>query len=226
MLIGSIAISGIPPLAGFFSKDEILGEAFKFGFYWVWGIGLFVAFLTAFYMFRLMGMTFWGAFRGPKEVWDRIHESPRVMTIPLILLAIPSIFLGMALGLPLGDSTLHHWLEPVFHHATDELLQLPHEPYALFGIDGVLILASVTVAAIGVALAWRFFGADLGALRLPARPETGARDQRPPGPRRSCIGRRSTSGGSMSSTTCCSSSSAAASRPPCGGSTARSSTGP
>jgi NADH-quinone oxidoreductase subunit L len=171
MLIGSVAISGIPPLAGFFSKDEILGEAFKFGFYWVWGIGLFVAFLTAFYMFRLMGMTFWGGFSGPTEVWKRIHESPPVMTVPLILLAIPSIVLGLALGLPLGDSTLHHWLEPVFHHATDELLQLPHQPYALFGIDGALILASVSVAAIGVALAWRFFGADLGAIRLAARPE-------------------------------------------------------
>jgi NADH-quinone oxidoreductase subunit L len=170
MLIGSVAISGIPPLAGFFSKDEILGEAFKFGFYWVWGIGLFVAFLTAFYMFRLMGLTFWGAFRGPKAVWDRIHESPAVMTVPLILLAIPSVFLGLLLGLPLGDSTLSRWLEPVFHHA-EELLALEHEPYALFGIDGVLILASVTVAAIGVALAWRFFGADLGSLRVPARPE-------------------------------------------------------
>jgi NADH-quinone oxidoreductase subunit L len=107
MLIGSIAIAGIPPLAGFFSKDEILGEAFKFGFYWVWGIGLFVALLTAFYMFRLMGMTFWGEFRGPKEIWDKIHESPRVMTVPLILLAIPSLLLGLAIGLPLGDSTLH-----------------------------------------------------------------------------------------------------------------------
>jgi NADH-quinone oxidoreductase subunit L len=171
MLIGSVAISGIPPLAGFFSKDEILGEAFKFGFYWVWAIGLFVAFLTAFYMFRLMGLTFWGAFRGPKAVWDRIHESPPVMTIPLVLLAIPSILLGMALGLPLGSSTLHAWLEPVFHHSVDELLHLPHEPYALFGIDGGLILASVTVAAIGVALAVRFFGADVGPVRLPARPE-------------------------------------------------------
>ena len=171
MFIGSVAISGIPPLAGFFSKDEILGEAFKFGFYWAWGIGLFVAFLTAFYMFRLMGMTFWGAFRGPRELWDRIHESPRVMTIPLILLAIPSALLGLALGLPLGDSTIHQWLEPVFHHSTEELLHLPHEPYTLFGIDGVLILASVTVAAIGIALAWRLFGADVGPLRLPARPE-------------------------------------------------------
>ena len=171
MLIGSIAISGIPPLAGFFSKDEILGEAFKFGFYWVWAIGLFVALLTAFYMFRLMGLTFWGTFRGPKEVWDRIHESPWVMTGPLILLAIPSIFLGMALGLPLGDSTLQHWLEPVFHEAA-EILHLPHEPYALFGIDGGLILASVAVAAIGVALAWRYFGVDIGPLRLPGRPES------------------------------------------------------
>jgi NADH-quinone oxidoreductase subunit L len=170
MLIGSIAISGIPPLAGFFSKDEILGEAFKFGFYWVWAIGLFVAFLTAFYMFRLMGLTFWGVFRGPKEVWDRIHESPAVMTVPLVLLAIPSVVLGMALGLPFGDGPLQHWLEPVFAHA-EATLALPHEPYALAGIDGGLILASVTVAAIGVALAWRLFGAELGAIRLPARPE-------------------------------------------------------
>src|SRR4249919_1699415 len=74
MLIGSIAIAGIPPLAGFFSKDEILSEAFKLGFQWVWAIGLFVALLTAFYMFRLIGLTFWGTFRGPKEIEDHIHE--------------------------------------------------------------------------------------------------------------------------------------------------------
>ena len=170
MLIGSIAIAGIPPLAGFFSKDEILGEAFKFGFYWVWGIGLFVALLTAFYMFRLMGMTFWGTFRGPREVWDKIHESPRVMTVPLILLAIPSVLLGMALGLPLGDSTLSHWLESTFHEA-EEILALPHEPYALLGIDGGLILASVTVATAGLLLAWRLFGVEIGGIRLGAKPE-------------------------------------------------------
>jgi NADH-quinone oxidoreductase subunit L len=156
MLVGSLAIAGIPPLAGFFSKDEILGEAFKFGFYWVWAIGLLVALMTAFYMFRLMGLTFWGSFRGPREVWDRIHESPWVMVGPLVLLAIPSVLLGMALGLPLGDSTLSHWLHPVFEEA--EVL-LGHEPsYTLLGIDGVLILASVTVAAIGIATAWRLFG--------------------------------------------------------------------
>jgi NADH-quinone oxidoreductase subunit L len=170
MLVGSIAISGIPPLAGFFSKDEILGEAFKFGFTWVWAIGLFVAFLTAFYMFRLMGLTFWGAFRGPKEVWDRIHESPPVMTVPLILLAIPSVVLGMALGLPFGDGVLIHWLEPVFHEA-EVMLARPHEAFALFGIDGGLILASVTVAVIGLVLAWRYFGVEIGGLERQARPE-------------------------------------------------------
>jgi NADH-quinone oxidoreductase subunit L len=170
MLIGSIAIAGIPPLAGFFSKDEILGEAFKLHFEWVWAIGFIVAGLTAFYMFRLMALTFWGEFRGPKAVWDKVHESPWVMTIPLILLAIPSVFLGMALGLPLGDSTIHHWLEPVFHEGL-ELLGHEELEYQLFGIDGVLIIASVTIAAIGIAIALRLFGADLGGLHLPARPE-------------------------------------------------------
>jgi NADH-quinone oxidoreductase subunit L len=170
MLVGSVAIAGIPPLAGFFSKDEILGEAFKFGFTWVWAIGLFVALLTAFYMFRLMGLTFWGAFRGPKAVWDRIHESPAVMTVPLILLAIPSALLGMALGLPFGASVLIHWLQPVFHEAV-EALHLPHEPYQLFGIDGGLILASVAVATVGLVLAWRYFGVEIGGLNRQARPE-------------------------------------------------------
>jgi len=170
MLVGSVAIAGIPPLAGFFSKDEILGEAFKFGFTWVWGIGLFVALLTAFYMFRLMGLTFWGAFRGPKAVWDRIHESPSVMTVPLILLAIPSVVLGMAIGLPFGDGALIHWLTPVFEEA-EVMLARPHEAFALLGIDGGLILASVTVAVVGLVLAWRYFGVDLGGLSLPARPE-------------------------------------------------------
>jgi len=170
MLIGSFAIAGIPPLAGFFSKDEILGEAFKLGFPWIWAIGLFVALLTAFYMFRLMGRTFWGSFRGPKELWDRIHESPSVMTVPLILLAIPSAVLGLALGLPFGASVIHGWLEPVFHEAV-ELLGHAEAEYQLFGIDGALIGASVAVAAVGVALAWRYFGADIDGVHVPARPE-------------------------------------------------------
>ena len=170
MLVGSLAISGIPPLAGFFSKDEILGEALKLGFPWVWAIGLFVALLTAFYMFRLMGLTFWGEFRGPPEIWDRIHESPSVMTTPLILLAIPSALLGLILGLPLGASLIHHWLEPIFHESV-EVLHHAEAEYQLFGIDGALIGASVAVAAIGIALAWRLFGAEIGSIRMPPRPE-------------------------------------------------------
>ena len=94
MLIGALAISGIPPLAGFFSKDEILGEAFKNGFLVVWAIGFIVAGMTAFYMFRLIGMTFWGPSHVDPKVEPNIHESPPSMTIPLVLLAIPSIFLG------------------------------------------------------------------------------------------------------------------------------------
>jgi NADH-quinone oxidoreductase subunit L len=172
MLIGSLAIAGIPPLAGFFSKDEILGESLKLGFAWVWLIGFIVAGLTAFYMFRLMGLTFWGSFRGPREIWDKIHESPAIMTIPLILLAIPSVFLGMYLGLPLGDSRITQWLEPIFAEGEAILHGGAAEPaYQLFGIDGVLIIASVTIATIGMVLAWRLFGIQLGPIRMPSRPE-------------------------------------------------------
>jgi NADH-quinone oxidoreductase subunit L len=170
MLIGSVAISGIPPLAGFFSKDEILGEAFKLGFPWVWAIGIFVAILTAFYMFRLMGLTFWGAYRGPGAIWDKIHESPLIMTVPLIILAVPTVLLGLFLGLPLGASTIHGWLEPVFAQSV-ELLHQSEAEYQLFGIDGALIGASVAVGAVGIAVAMRLFGTDLGGLHLPARPE-------------------------------------------------------
>ena len=172
MLIGSLAIAGIPPLAGFFSKDEILGESYKLGFVWVWAIGFIVAGLTAFYMFRLMGLTFWGSFRGPKEIWDKIHESPPVMTIPLILLAIPSVFLGIYLGLPLGASRISEWLAPVFEEGEHILHgEETQNAYQLFGIDGVLIIASVTIATLGMVIAWRLFGAELGPLRLGARPE-------------------------------------------------------
>jgi len=170
MLIGSIAIAGIPPLAGFFSKDEILAESFKNGFLWVWAIGLLVAGMTAFYMFRLVGLTFWGAFRGPRDLWDRIHESPAVMTIPLILLAIPSVLLGLAIGFPPEHGLLHGWLEPVFHEA-NEILGHHERVYELFGIDGALLIASVALAAIGIAVAWRFFGVELLGLRRSGNPD-------------------------------------------------------
>jgi NADH-quinone oxidoreductase subunit L len=170
MLIGALAIAGIPPLAGFFSKDEILAESFKFGFEWVWAIGVLVAVLTAFYMFRLIGLTFWGESRVDPHVEPKIHESPPVMTGPLWLLAVPSIVLGAALALPFGDGPLHHWLEDVFHGASEALGQADAE-FALFGIDGVLIIVSVAAAALGIAVAWWLFGVELLALRRRPRPE-------------------------------------------------------
>jgi len=157
MLIGALAISGIPPLAGFFSKDEVLGEAFKLGFQWVWLIGLIVAAMTAFYMFRLMGKTFYGESHVDPAVEPHIHESPRSMTVPLILLAGLSIVAGAILGLPFGDSTISRWLEPVFHPAL-QAAGVQETTYSLFGIDGVLILLSVAVATIGMVLSWRLFG--------------------------------------------------------------------
>jgi NADH-quinone oxidoreductase subunit L len=157
MLIGTLAISGIPFFAGFFSKDEILGEAFKFGEYWVWGIGVVVAGMTAFYMWRLMGKTFYGESRVDPHVEPHIHESPWTMTLPLILLAIPSALLGIAIGLPLGASTIKHWLEPVFHES--ELYQHGEaEAYQLFGVDGYLILLSVFIATLGLIAGIYLFG--------------------------------------------------------------------
>ncbi len=169
MLVGSLAIAGIPPLAGFFSKDEILGEAFKNGFLVVWAVGFLVAGMTAFYMFRLMGMTFWGSSRVDPAVEPKIHESPRSMTIPLVLLAIPSALIGLALGLPFGHSTIQGWLAPIFEE-TVQLAGRAEAPFSAFGIDGVLILSSVAIASLGIALAWHFFGVSLGALRGAPRP--------------------------------------------------------
>ncbi|HET9851997.1 MAG TPA: NADH-quinone oxidoreductase subunit L [Candidatus Limnocylindrales bacterium] len=179
MLIGAIAISGIPPLAGFFSKDEILGESFKLGFQWVWAIGIFVAILTAFYMFRLIGLTFWGESRVDKAVEPKVHESPPVMTVPLWLLAIPSVLAGIVLtwpGPPLGPlfgveggtGLLSSWLHPIFEHA-EELLGHHEAEFALFGVDGALIGASVAVAVVGMVVAWRLFGVELGPFRLGGR---------------------------------------------------------
>jgi NADH-quinone oxidoreductase subunit L len=157
MLIGAIAIAGIPPLSGFFSKDEILGAAFNNGFVVVWFIGAIVAVMTGLYMFRLMGKTFYGESHVDPEVEPNIHESPPSMVVPLVLLAIPSIFLGMLLGLPIGAGLINQWLAPVFEPAT-EALGLEPEQFSLFGVDGQLLLMGTAAAALGVGVGIWLFG--------------------------------------------------------------------
>ena len=119
MLIATLAIAGIPPLAGFFSKDEILWQACRSadgGFPYLWLIGFVTALMTAFYMFRLIFLTFLGKPRMSHEVEHHIHESPKSMTVPLVVLAICSILRRMAgraasLG---GTNAFGKFLEPVF----------------------------------------------------------------------------------------------------------------
>jgi NADH-quinone oxidoreductase subunit L len=106
-LIGTIAISGIPPFAGFFSKDEILAYAYDEGKFF-WFMGMLTSLFTAFYMFRLFFLTFHGDFRGTEKQLHHLHESPKSMTIPLVVLAVLSV-IGGFVGLPavFSDS---HWL--------------------------------------------------------------------------------------------------------------------
>jgi NADH-quinone oxidoreductase subunit L len=156
-LVAALSLAGIPPLAGFFSKDSVLGEAFVLDFGWVFLIGVIVAGLTGFYMFRLMGKTFYGESHVDPAVEPKIHESPASMTVPLLLLAIPTILIGLLIGTPLGDSTIRHWLEPVFLPA-EETLAITLPEYELFGIDGVLIIISVGVAALGIGVGTWLFG--------------------------------------------------------------------
>ena len=161
MLVGALAMAGLPPLVPFFSKDEILGASFRNGFYWVWAVGLLVAGMTAFYMFRLMGKTFYG----PSHVDEHVHphEAPRSMWVPLVLLATPIPLLGLAVGWPPDAGLIHRWLGPVFAPA-EATLGLRPETFQLVGLDGLLVLVSVTVAAIGLVGGARLFG-----LRLPGR---------------------------------------------------------
>ena len=119
MLVATLAIAGVFPLAGFFSKDEILFEAFLSadgGFPWVWAIGLLTAGLTAFYMMRLIVLTFLGKNRASAEVQSHLHESPATMTMPLVILAVLSV-VGGWIGIPHamgGNAWLMEWLAPVF----------------------------------------------------------------------------------------------------------------
>ena len=177
MTVATFAIAGIFPLSGFFSKDEILYRSWAshYGWWGFWAVGVFSAFLTAFYMFRLWFLTFFGEFRGvpapehqPKRAGQehqteshRIHESPRAMLIPLIMLAVLS-FAGGWIGWPQvlgGSNHFEHFLAPVFeeHEAS------AHEAAAPSPVEGRapseigLTVTATGAALFGIALAWLLY---------------------------------------------------------------------
>jgi len=159
MLIGAVALIGVFPFAGFWAKDEILGGAFVSGYYVVWAVGIVTAFLTAVFAFRLVFMTFFGECRASEEAQRHIHESPLVMTLPLVLLAIPSAALGALAGWPPEAGWIHTFLEPVF-------FDVEHEEFVWLGVGGGLMVFSVAVALLGVFVAYVMY---LGRPALPAR---------------------------------------------------------
>jgi NADH-quinone oxidoreductase subunit L len=155
MAVGAAGLAGVPGLAGFFSKDEILHAAFTGHHRLIWALLLLGAFLTAFYSFRLLFLAFFGGPRMSREVAHHVHESPRVMTWPLILLAVLTVIAGWAVGVPSDEGTrFGRFLAPV----------LPAAHASGSGGIGVylLLILSVIVVAAGVALAWfMYFGQPL-----------------------------------------------------------------
>ena len=163
MFIASLAIAGIPGFAGFFSKDEILWQAWSspLGSKALWAVGFVTAAMTAFYMWRLMFLTFYGKSRVDAEVEKHIHESPKAMTIPLIVLAVGSA-LGGWIGLPKlwsifpdGFRLFEHWLEPVFTAHAEHAAEAEAAVHGSVGLEWGLMLLSVLVALAGIAVARR-----------------------------------------------------------------------
>jgi NADH-quinone oxidoreductase subunit L len=164
-LAATLALSGIPPFAGFFSKDEILGKTFAAGYanfngfgaaYLVlWVLGVAGAFMTAFYMFRAIYMTFHGEFRGTSEQAHHLHESPASMTWPLRILGVGSIvvgFLGVSSALTFGAHL--NWFEG-FLHPIAPAVEMEHAP--TLGGEWLLIILSVALAVTGILLARSFY---------------------------------------------------------------------
>jgi NADH-quinone oxidoreductase subunit L len=144
MLISSLAISGIFPFAGFWSKDEILMTAFHENLP-LWIIGSVASIMTAFYMFRLMYLTFFKEFRGTEHQKSHLHESPSLITIPLIVLAILATFGGL-INFP-GSYWLNHYLQPIISKVSHEEA-LNSTSYILMGIALVGAIVGITVAYI------------------------------------------------------------------------------
>ncbi|HTT74826.1 MAG TPA: NADH-quinone oxidoreductase subunit L [Candidatus Binataceae bacterium] len=158
MLIAALAISAIPPFAGYFSKDLVLEGAYASGHVWLWIIGVITAGLTSFYMFRLIFMTFYGESRVDHEKVHHVHESPPVMTIPLIVLAVACI-LGGWVGLPdwlLWGDAFKRFLAPVFafgmvtpgHVVLGGAAALPQATSITIG------LIALGLGVLGIVIAW------------------------------------------------------------------------
>jgi NADH-quinone oxidoreductase subunit L len=142
-LISTLAISGLPPFSGFFSKDEILMTAFHHNKP-LWIIGSIASIMTAFYMFRLLYLTFYKDFRGTEEQKHHLHESPGLITFPLIVLATLAL-VGGAISLP-GSSWLNHYLEPIIAH--------PAAHHALGNTEYMLMGIAVIGALVGIGIAY------------------------------------------------------------------------
>jgi len=150
MLLAGGALAALPPLAGFWSKDEIVGAAFTNGYPLLWAVGVFTGALTAFYVTRALWMTFHGQPRD-RHLYDHAHESPAIMTVPLVALAVGSAGVGVALGFPPEGGFIHRFLAPVVEvagHTAPEHVAVEYGP--------ILALAAVSVVAglvgIGVGL--------------------------------------------------------------------------
>src|SRR5947208_1966795 len=154
--VATLAIAGIPPLAGFFSKDEILGRAFE-RHPALWIVGFITAGMTAFYMFRLVFLTFFGYSRADNHAQKHIHESPRTMTIPLMILAVLSV-VGGWIGWPaslFGSNQFEKFLEPVMSSAgATESAKAVQESSTT---EYFLMLASIAIAVAGIWVAYEFY---------------------------------------------------------------------
>ena len=171
-LVATLAISGVPLLAGFFSKDAILAAVFEAHFPrapWLpkllWMAALFTAGLTAFYMFRLVSLAFYGTFRGTAEQDAHVHESPKSMTVPLVILAFLSI-VGGWIGIPMlpGGDRIGRFLAPVVPALAGAR---PAEHAPAVSLEVALMAASVGIAMIGLLLAYLWYAKGDG--RVPAR---------------------------------------------------------
>lgn len=146
MMIGTIAIAGLPPFSGFFSKDEILAHVYEYNIAF-WAIGVIGSMFTAFYMFRMMFLTFNGTFRGTSDQEHHLHESPKSMTIPLIILAVLSA-LGGFIGVPEvlgGGHWLANFLAPVFEGSTSRMGQLTLDHSTEYMLMSVSVAGSLAV---------------------------------------------------------------------------------